>query len=141
MTAGLLTAVTFVPALGAVLVALLPRRLASVHRVAGLVVSLLALALSVPLWFGFDGDSADMQFEEVARWLPTLGVSYHVGIDGISLLLVLLTTFLTPIALASAWHAIEDRTKEFVITMLLLETGMNGTFDLDAVSIVNAGCP
>jgi NADH-quinone oxidoreductase subunit M len=128
MTAGLLSAVTFVPALGAVLIALLPRRLASAHRVAGLVVTLLALALSVPLWFGFDGDSADMQFEEVARWLPTLGVSYHVGIDGISLLLVLLTTFLTPIALASAWHAIEDRTKEFVITMLLLETGMLGVF-------------
>ena len=62
------------------------------------------------------------------RWLPTLGVSYHVGIDGISLLLVLLTTFLTPIALASAWYAIEDRTKEFVITMLLLETGMLGVF-------------
>jgi NADH-quinone oxidoreductase subunit M len=60
--------------------------------------------------------------------MPTLGVSFHVGIDGISLLLVLLTTFLTPIALASAWSAIEDRTKEFVITMLLLETGMLGVF-------------
>jgi NADH-quinone oxidoreductase subunit M len=60
--------------------------------------------------------------------MPTLGVSFHVGIDGISLLLVLLTTFLTPIALASAWHAIEDRAKEFVITMLLLETGMLGVF-------------
>ena len=60
--------------------------------------------------------------------MPTLGVSYHIGIDGISLLLVLLTTFLTPLALASAWHAIEDRTKEFVITVLLLETGMLGVF-------------
>ena len=128
MMPGLLSAVTFVPALGAVLVALLPRRLATAHRVAGLLITLLALALSVPLWFGFDGDSADMQFEEFARWLPTLGVGYHVGIDGISLLLVLLTTFLMPITLASAWHAIEDRTKEFVITMLLLETGMLGVF-------------
>jgi NADH-quinone oxidoreductase subunit M len=60
--------------------------------------------------------------------MPTLGVSFHVGIDGISLLLVLLTTLLTPVALASAWDAIEDRTKEFVITMLLLETGMLGVF-------------
>jgi NADH-quinone oxidoreductase subunit M len=128
MTIGLLSAVTFVPTLGAILLALVPRRLPVVHRAAGLVVSLLALALSIPLWFGFDGDSADMQFEEFARWLPTLGASYHVGIDGISLLLVLLTTFLTPVALASAWHAIEDRTKEFVITMLLLETGMLGVF-------------
>ena len=90
--------------------------------------TLVTFALSVPLWTRFDGDSADFQFEEVARWMPTLGVSYHIGIDGISLLLVLLTTFLTPLALASAWHAIEDRTKEFVITVLLLETGMLGVF-------------
>src|SRR5437879_8251192 len=60
--------------------------------------------------------------------MPTLGVSYHVGIDGISLLLVLLTTFLMPLALASAWGVIEDRFKEFVATMLILETGMLGVF-------------
>ncbi|HET7340127.1 MAG TPA: Fe-S-binding domain-containing protein, partial [Methylomirabilota bacterium] len=106
---GLLTAVTFLPALGALALILVPRRLGGAHRAGGLVVTLLTLAVSVPLWFGFDGDSADVQFEEVHRWLPTLGVSYHIGIDGISLLLVLLTTFLTPIALASAWRAIEDR--------------------------------
>jgi NADH-quinone oxidoreductase subunit M len=128
MTIGFLTAVTFLPTLGAIVLALLPRRLAQVHRTIGLVITLVTFVLSVPLWFGFDGDSADMQFEEFYRWLPTLGVSYHVGIDGISLLLVLLTTFLMPITLASAWHAIEDRTKEFVITMLLLETGMLGVF-------------
>jgi len=63
-----------------------------------------------------------------ARWMPTLGVGYHLGIDGISLLLVLLTTFLMPIALLSAWHAIDDRPKEFVVTMLVLETGMLGVF-------------
>jgi NADH-quinone oxidoreductase subunit M len=128
MTPGLLTAVTFVPTAGALALTLVPGRLVLVHRAGGLAVSLLALALSLPLWFRFDGDSADMQFEEFATWMPTLGVGYHVGIDGISLLLVLLTTFLTPIALASAWHAIEDRTKEFVVTMLLLETGMLGVF-------------
>ena len=128
MTPGLLTAVTFVPTLGALALILVPRRLGGVHRVAGLLVTLVVFALSVPLWTGFEGDSADFQFEEVARWLPSLGVSYHIGIDGISLLLVLLTTLLTPLALASAWHAIEDRTKEFVITLLLLETGMLGVF-------------
>jgi NADH-quinone oxidoreductase subunit M len=128
MRIGLLTAVTFLPALGALALTLVPSRLGQAHRVAGLGVTLLTLAVALPLWFGFDGDSADMQFEEVHRWMPTLGVGYHVGIDGISLLLVLLTTFLTPLALASAWHAIEDRTKEFVITMLLLETGMLGVF-------------
>jgi len=128
MTIGVLTAVTFVPAVGAVLLAFVPGRLARIQRAGGLAITLVVLALSLPLWFGFDGDSADMQFEEFHAWLPTLGVGYHVGIDGISLLLVLLTTFLTPIALASAWHAIEDRTKEFMITMLLLETGMLGVF-------------
>jgi len=128
MSIGLLTAVTFLPALGALALTAVPRRLVEAHRAAGLGVTLLTLAVSLPLWFRFDGDSADMQFEELHRWLPSLGAGYHVGIDGISLLLVLLTTFLTPIALASAWHAIEDRTKEFVITMLLLETGMLGVF-------------
>jgi NADH-quinone oxidoreductase subunit M len=128
MRIGLLTTVTFLPALGALALTLVPRRLGEAHRVTGLVVTLLTLAVSLPLWFKFDGDSADVQFEELQRWMPTLGVGYHIGIDGISLLLVLLTTLLTPIALASAWHAIEDRTKEFVITMLLLETGMLGVF-------------
>jgi NADH-quinone oxidoreductase subunit M len=125
---GLLTAVTFLPAAGAVLVALVPRRQAPAHRALGLGVTLLTLAASLPLWSRFEADSADFQFEEIHRWMPSLGVSFHVGIDGISLLLVLLTTLLTPVALASAWHAIEDRTKEFVITMLLLETGMLGVF-------------
>jgi NADH-quinone oxidoreductase subunit M len=128
MSPGLLTTVTFLPALGAVLLALVPRERSTVHRACGLLVTLATLAVSLPLWTRFDGGSADFQFEEIHRWLPTLGVSFHVGIDGISLLLVLLTTFLTPIALASAWHAIEDRTKEFVITILLLETGMLGVF-------------
>src|SRR5438094_2234444 len=128
MRIGLVTAVTFLPSLGALAVALLPRRLVGAHRVAGLAVTLLTLAVSVPLWFGFDGDSADAQFEEVHRWMPTLGVGYHVGVDGISLLLVLLTTFLTPLALASAWDGIEDRVEGFVATMLILETGMLGVF-------------
>jgi NADH-quinone oxidoreductase subunit M len=125
---GLLTVVTFLPAAGALVIALVPSGRAAAHRVAGLGVALLTLAASLPLWTRFDADSADFQFEVVYRWMPSLGVSFHLGIDGISLLLVLLTTLLTPIALASAWHAIEDRTKEFVITMLLLETGMLGVF-------------
>ena len=82
----------------------------------------------MPLYVGFDGDSPDFQFDELLRWMPNLGVGYHVGIDGISLLLVLLTTFLMPVALASAWHDIEESTKEFVIAMLVLETGMLGVF-------------
>jgi NADH-quinone oxidoreductase subunit M len=100
MTPGLLSTVTFLPAVGAVALALVPRRLDAVHRAGALGVALLTFLVSIPLWIRFDGARADFQFEEVARWVPSLGVSYHVGIDGISLLLVLLTTFLTPIALA-----------------------------------------
>jgi NADH-quinone oxidoreductase subunit M len=125
---GPLTAVTFLPLLGAIVLAFIPRRATAAFWRGGLAVSLSALAVSLPLYFGFDGDLADYQFVEDARWMPALGIGYHVGIDGISLLLVLLTTFLTPLALASARHAIEDRVKEFVVTMLILETGMLGVF-------------
>src|SRR5438874_10754585 len=114
--------------LGGLALVFVPRRRAGLLKTAALLIALLVFALSLPLYFGFDGDSADFQFEEQRVWMPTLGVSYHVGIDGISLLLVLLTTFLTPLALASAWDAIEDRLKEFVITVLVLETGMLGVF-------------
>src|SRR6059036_3760385 len=124
----LLTAVTFLPALGGLVLLLVPRRVASAFKVGGLVVTLATLLLSVPLYVGFDGDVADFQFEEARAWMPAFGISYHLGIDGISLLLVLLTTFLMPVALASAWHAIEDRWKEFVVTMLILETWMLGVF-------------
>src|SRR5262249_39460922 len=75
-----------------------------------------------------DAGPAEDQFVEQRAWLPAFGLSYPPGVDGISLLLVLLTTFLMPLTLLSAWHAIESRWKEFAITMLLLETGMLGVF-------------
>jgi NADH-quinone oxidoreductase subunit M len=128
MIPGLLSAVTFLPALGALALVVVPAGRDDVHRRVGLGAALLAFVLSVPLYFGLDGDDSGFQFVEFAPWMPSLGVGYHIGIDGISVLLVLLTTFLTPLALLSAWHAIEERTKEFVITMLLLETGMLGVF-------------
>ena len=128
MNIGLVSAVTFLPLLGAIALAFVPRRAAGTSWTGGMVVSLATLALSLPLYMGFDADRVDYQFVEEGRWMPGLGIGYHVGIDGISLLLVLLTAFLTPIALASARHAIEDRVKEFVVTMLVLETGMLGVF-------------
>src|SRR2546422_9861317 len=83
----LLTAVTFLPALGGLVLLLVPRRVASAFKVGGLVVTLATLLLSVPLYVGFDGDVADFQFEEARAWMPDFGISYHLGIDGISLLL------------------------------------------------------
>jgi NADH-quinone oxidoreductase subunit M len=124
----ILSAVLFLPLLGGLALVLIPRRRPDLLMGGGLLVSLATFAVSLPLYFRFDGDVPDYQFVEYAVWMPSLGVGYHLGIDGISLLLVLLTTFLTPVALLSAWHAIEDRAKEFVITMLVLETGMLGVF-------------
>src|SRR5713101_4560948 len=124
----LVSVVTFLPGAAGLALLFVPRRSVGVIRAVALVVAVVVFLLSVPLYLGFDGGRADVQFEERAPWMPALGVSYHVGVDGISLFLVLLTTLLTPLALASAWHAIEERTKEFVVAMLVLETGMLGVF-------------
>src|SRR5439155_15464913 len=83
----------------------------------------------IPLWVWFDRDTADqMQFVQNIPWIQTLGANYHVGIDGISLLLVMLTTLLGPLAVLSSWEAIHDRVKEYYVFMLLLQTGMMGVF-------------
>jgi NADH-quinone oxidoreductase subunit M len=124
----ILSAVTFLPVLGAALVFLLPRRAEGLVKVTALATSLVTFAVSVPLFTRFDASLSAYQFVEQRAWMPTLGVSYHLGVDGISLLLVLLTTFLMPLVLLSSWHSIERRWKEFAITMLLLETGMLGVF-------------
>src|SRR2546422_2486756 len=124
----LLSLVTFLPGAAGLALLFVPRRSVGVLRIASLAVTVVTFVLSLPLYVGFDPEIIGYQFEENRRWMPTLGAAYHVGIDGISLLPVLLTTFLMPLALASAWGVIEDRFKEFVATMLILETGMLGVF-------------
>jgi NADH-quinone oxidoreductase subunit M len=126
----LLTIVTFVPLLGALAMVLVPRDEVAQHRALALLTSVVTLALSFGLWAGFDASAAapEFQFEQRYAWLPTLGISYHVGLDGVALLLVMLTTVLTPVVLLSAWNAVQDRVKEFQISLLVLETAMIGTF-------------
>ena len=124
----LLTTITFLPVVGALAVACVPRRAEAAVKQATLGASLATFAVSLGLWTRFDPASADYQFAELRRWMPTLGVSYHLGVDGISVLLVLLTTFLMPLAVLASWNSVETRWKEFGITMLLLETGMLGVF-------------
>src|SRR2546428_800422 len=124
----LVSVVTFLPGAAGLALLFVPRRSVGVLRVASLAITVVTFVLSLPLYFGFDGAITGYQFEGTRPWMPTLGAAYHVGIDGISLLLVLLTTFLMPLALASAWGVIEDRLKEFMATMLILETGMLGVF-------------
>jgi NADH-quinone oxidoreductase subunit M len=126
----LLTVVVFLPLLGAIALAFLPGGEARQHRAVAFATSLLTFALSIGLWTGFDSSSAaaEFQFEQMVPWMPTLGIGYHVGLDGVALLLVMLTTVLTPIVILSAWKAVETRVKEFMIAMLILETSMIGSF-------------
>src|SRR5262245_32886307 len=99
----------------------------SIRRVT-LVISVLVFAESLLLWARFNPGSADFQFVERHAWIPSFGISYAVGVDGISLLLVVLTGFLTPIALASSWQSVHKKTRAFCIFLLLLESAMIGVF-------------
>jgi NADH-quinone oxidoreductase subunit M len=90
--------------------------------------TLLNLAISLPLYFNFDSTVEGYQFEQIAAWIPSLDISYHVGIDGLSLFLVLLTTFLSAVAVLSSWTAITEQVKEYMALLLLLETAMLGVF-------------
>jgi len=123
----LVTLITFLPLAGAVLLVFIRSDRIKAIRLATLAVSALTLLAAIVLLAGFSGASGRPEFVERAAWLGR-GLDYHVGVDGISLYLVLLAAFLTPLALLSSWRAIDDRVKEFSVFMLLLETGMIGVF-------------
>ncbi len=127
MTMPLLSLVTFLPLAGGLVLVFLPRERKREVRVFALAVALMTFLVALAIYFGFEAGSGSAQFVERGRWIG-YGLDYHVGIDGISLFLVLLTTFLTPIALLSSWKAVDGRVKEFSFFMLLLETGIVGVF-------------
>ena len=128
MTDFLLTAVLFLPLLGAFCLMVIPGREHGVLRGTALLFSLVTFLLSLGLIVGFDSEQAGFQFVTDKRWIEGLGVHFKIGIDGISLWLVLLTTLLTPLVLLSAHRSIEKKVKEFLIAFLILETGMLGAF-------------
>jgi NADH-quinone oxidoreductase subunit M len=97
-------------------------------RAIALGTSIATFAGTLALWWGFDPDGAPFQFEEQYAWIPDLGIQYYVGIDGISLLLIVLTGFLTPIALLSSWESVHRSVKAFSFFVLALETAMLGVF-------------
>jgi NADH-quinone oxidoreductase subunit M len=127
MSSGLLTALVFLPVIGAIFVAVTPRDSERTQKLIGLAISSAAFVLSLLLLARFR-PVPGMQFEVSRPWLPAYGISYHVGVDGLSLWLILLTTFLTPVALLASWSSIHDRVREFGVFMLLLEAGMIGVF-------------
>ena len=127
----LLTLSWVIPLAGAILLLLVPNRDGSrdgVIRWLALALSIAAFAVTLVIWARFDSASADFQMVERVPWIPAFGIDYYVGIDGISLLLVVLTGFLTPIALLSSWEGIEKKVKEFSVFILALEAAMLGVF-------------
>jgi NADH-quinone oxidoreductase subunit M len=126
----LLSVVVFLPLAGAVAAAFFPASEGGQHKALAFLVSIATFLTSLALWFGFDAapGATEFQFEVKAAWVKSLGIGYHLGLDGVALLLVMLTTALTPLVLLSAWNAIQDRVKEFTIAILVLETAMLGSF-------------
>jgi NADH-quinone oxidoreductase subunit M len=127
----ILSLVTFLPLVGAVFIMGIrgePDVVARNARWTALWTSLITFVLSLFLWFGFERGTADFQFVEKAEWIPAFGITYHMGVDGISVLFVLLSTLLTPLCVLASWQAIKERVKEYMIAFLVLETLMVGMF-------------
>lgn len=122
-----LTVVTFTPVAGAVVLTLVPARAMNLHRLWALLVTLIAFGLSLGMLLAFDSDAAGFQLVDRAIWVGPLNLQYVMGVDGISLFMVLLTTFLMPAAVLASWR-IEHQTKYYMVAFLVLETAMVGSF-------------
>jgi NADH-quinone oxidoreductase subunit M len=118
---------TFLPLVGGVILAGLKAEQKQLARGLGLACSLLSLALTIIIWQHFDASSGDLQSEPTHDWIPTLGVRYHVGIDGLSLLMVLLSAVVVPMAMLASWR-INERVPLYFALVLFLEAGLFGTF-------------
>src|SRR5580692_2292585 len=123
----MLTLVTFIPLAGALLLLLFPRRDRDI-RLFALVVSLLDFVLSLHLPVHFQRGQTAFQYEVNNQWISNPNIHYHMGVDGVSMWLVVLTTFLTPLCVLISWNSIHERVKEFFILLLVLETAMIGVF-------------
>jgi len=124
----ILSVILFTPLVGSILLLFVPRESGNAHRVLGNLFGMLGFIVSLPLVAWFQVGKSGYQFQETASWIPSIGATYHLGIDGISFLLVMLTTLLGAISILSSWSAIQLRKKEYYILFLLLQTGMLGVF-------------
>jgi len=123
----ILTLVTIIPAAGGLLLLLFPRRHRDI-RIFALIVSMLTFGLSLHLVANFHRMQAEFHYQIDRQWISTPNIHYHMGVDGISMWLVLLTTFLTPLCVLISWKSIHERVKEFFILLLILETALIGVF-------------
>ena len=124
----LLSLVIFIPLVGALLLLLVPRRESGAVRTISLVTMLAGFVASLPLLSLDPAKAASYHFSQKLAWIPVLKINYHVGLDGISLWLIILTTFLGPILVLSSYRSITEKVKEYHFCLLLLQTGMIGTF-------------
>lgn len=122
-----LTLIVFIPLLGAIIGLALPKENADIHRKWALAVSLLTFAIVLGMWGPFDASNPGIQFEQNIPWVPSVGINYHVGVDGISYPMLLLTGIVSVLAIVASWN-IEHRQKEFFAWMLALQTAMYGVF-------------
>ena len=124
----LLTLLVWTPIIGGFVVMAAGDKAPDAARRLALIISIVVFVLSIPLWTGFDTSTAAMQFEEKRPWISTLNINYHLGVDGISMPLILLTTFITVLVIISAWTVIQYRVAQYMASFLMLEGVMIGTF-------------
>ena len=125
-----LTLLTFSPLIGILVLLFMSGNNRNTMRWTALITSLVTFGVSILVFTMFNASNPDLQLVEKYNWITVAGwnIQYHLGVDGLSILLILLTTFLTPISILSTWTAVEERVKEYMIFFLLLEIGMNGVF-------------
>ena len=128
MSSNLISYLIFIPILAGIFILLLKNSQEKFIKYFGIIATIIVFFISLNLYFNFDSTKNEMQFVENVLWISSLNVSYYVGVDGLSLLLLMLTTFLTPIALIASWKSIEKNVKQFIAMILFLETGMIGVF-------------
>ncbi|MBI3179633.1 MAG: NADH-quinone oxidoreductase subunit M, partial [Deltaproteobacteria bacterium] len=124
----LLSVIVLLPMLGAILALAFPKSEYSGVRGFAFAVTLVDLGLAVWAWLRFDNSATGMQMVESLPWIPSLGISYSLGVDGLSILLVVLTTFLAPIVVLATYGDVHERAREYMVCLLFLQTGMLGAF-------------
>ena len=124
----LLSIILLFPALGGLVLLCVPNSRTRLIRVLGLTISFITFALSLLLWVFFDHSTAKFQFVNAVDWLPFLNMHFYIGIDGISLFFILLTTFLVPFCLLVGWDSVQKNVKEYFIALLFLSSFMLAVF-------------
>jgi len=123
-----LSLILFTPLIGALVMLFVSKQNENAIRWIANITAVIGFVISVPLWFWYNPQGPEFQFQERLPWIPSIGAEYYIGVDGLSTLLILLTTMMGFIAILSSWNAITERVKEYYIFLLVLQTGMLGAF-------------